>query len=172
MPFTKEEISAIEKLAHNLKIDQNYRNNVVKNCPVCGHNVQDRTISLYKELIGAVYKIYVWCGQHKTHEFDIKDVKDMMGKNEYARFGDMVRFGGLVYKPKENGSSSRKGLFGLNMARCKEFFRGDREIPVYIVINQITGEILESKDVKIGHFPELKTYLDEKGLYDYEKKAN
>lgn len=167
--FTEIEIQAIEKLRSNLIENTNYRNNIVKHCPVCNSNVQDRNVALYKELIGKLYKVYVWCGQHRCHEFKMDDIKDMLDKNAYARFGDLVRFGGLVYKPKDDDGDHQKGLYGLNMARCKEFFNKQREIPVQITLNQITNEIIDSKYVKVDEFPELLTFLNEKGVYDYER---
>ena len=169
MSFTPEEIKAIEKLKDNLIMNDMYRNEIVKRCPVCNSNIQDRNVALYKELIKSLYKVYVWCGQHRVHEFEMNDIKDFLDKNDYARFGDLVRFGGLVYRPKDDDGDKHKGLFGLNMARCKEFFRGEREIPVQITLNQITNEIVNAKYIKVDQFPKLYEFLTEKGIYDYEK---
>lgn len=167
--FTKEEIQAIEKLRKNLIENAKYRNEVVKHCPVCSNNVQDRNVALFKELIGKLYKVYVWCGQNRRHEFKMDDIKDMLDKNAYARFGDLVRFGGLVYKRKDDDGEKQKGLYGLNMSRCKEFFNKKRDIPVQITLNQITNEIIAEKRIFVDEFPELSTFLSEKGVYDYEK---
>lgn len=93
---------------------------------------------------------------------------EFLGKSDYARFGDLVRFGGLVYKPKDKGGETRKALFGINMARAKEFFSGTREIPVQITLNQITGEIIDSHYVKVNDFPSLSKFIKANGLYDYE----
>jgi len=138
-------------------------------CPTCGHNIKDRKVTLYKELISALYEIYKWCGEKEVHEFETKDIKHLLSKNNYARFGDLVRFGGVVYKPKDEHGKSRKALFGLNMKRAKEFFAGKRDIPIQITLNQITNEIVESHYVTVRDFPKLIELLDEKGLYDYEK---
>lgn len=148
---------------HKLLNDREYRNNI-SNCPVCGSNIQDRTVSLYKGLIQALYDVYCWCGKERRHEFDTKDIKHLLGKNEYARFGDLVRFGGLVYKRE-------KAQYGLNMKRCKDFFHGDYKIPVQITLNQITNEIIDRHDVSVGEFPDLAFFLNERGLYDYEKEV-
>lgn len=168
MPFSEVEIQAINKLRENMIRNDKYRNEVVKNCPVCGHNVQDRDLCLFQELIDKLYEVYCWCGANKTHEFEMRQIKHLLGKNEYARFGDLVRFGGIVYKPDQDGHS-RKGLFGINMARAKEFFAGKRKIPVVLTLNQITNKVIASQYVDINHFPRLSAYLNEHGLYDPEK---
>jgi hypothetical protein len=149
--------------------DREYRNKLGR-CPICNGNIADRKVALFQELILALYKIYCWCGEKRRHEFETKEIKHMLSKNDYARFGDLVRFGGIVYKPKGEDNKSRKAWFGINMARAKEFFHGDREIPVQITLNQITNEIIESKYVKVNEIPQLVTYLGEHGLYDYEKE--
>lgn len=144
--------------------------NEIKTCPCCGSNIQDRKVTLYKGLVDALYKVYRWCGANKRHEFEMKEIKDLLGKNEYARFGDLVRFGGLVYKPKEEGKS-RKALYGLNMARAKEFFSGVRPIPVQIVLNQITNEIVSKTDCYVGEFPTLLSLLNKGGLFDEQMEV-
>ncbi len=145
--------------------------NELKHCPICNGNIADRQVALFQELILALYKVYCWCGEKRKHEFETHEILHLLGKNEYARFGDLVRFGGIVYKPKDDTGNSRKAWFGINMARAKEFFNGDREIPVQITLNQITNEIIESKYVKVNEIPQLMTYLGEHGLYDYEKNV-
>jgi len=143
-----------------------------KQCPICRSNVKDRAISVYKELIEALYEVYKYCGKHRKHEFEMKDIKSLLGKNEYARFGDLVRFGGIVYKPKDADGNSRKAWYGLNMKRARAFFAGEYDIPAQIKINQITDETIEkSERLKIGHFENLKYFLDNYGLYDYEKEV-
>lgn len=141
--------------------------NEMGECPYCGASIKDRKVALYKGLIDALYKIYCWCGKHKRHEFETKEIKDFLGKNEYARFGDLVRFGGIVYKPKVEGESS-KAVFGINMVRAKEFFSGQRDIPLQITLDQISGEIIDEIRGKVGDFPELSEFITSNGLYDYE----
>lgn len=142
--------------------------NEIKQCPFCNSPIADRRVSLYKELIDALYRVYCWCGKNKRHEFEMKDVRDLLGKMEYARFGDFVRFGGLIYRPKVEGKSKR-GMYGLNMARSKEFFAGTRDIPVQIILDQITNEIISEVRCKVNDFPELSRLIGKEGLYDYEK---
>lgn len=145
----------------------NEKRNEIKRCPCCNGNIEDRKISLYKELVNSLYKVYVWLGERRIHEFEMKDIKHLLGKNEYARFGDLVRFGGVVYRPKEDGNS-RKAFYGMNMARAKEFFAGTRTIPVQITLNQITNEIVSQVDCYYDEFPSLVDYLKQHGLFDYE----
>jgi hypothetical protein len=145
------------------------KRNEIEFCPVCGANIKDRTVSLYKGLIDALYKIYCWCGEKRRHEFETKEIKHMLGMNEYARFGDLIRFGGIVYKPEGENKTHEKAHFGINMGRARDFFKGEYKIPMQITLNQITNEIIEATYVKVSDFPELLELITEKGLYDYEK---
>ncbi len=141
--------------------------NHMGNCPYCNGSIKDRKVAIYKGLVDSLYKVYQWCGKKGRHEFRMHDIRDLLGKNEYNRFGDLVRFGGIVYKPKLYGKSE-KAKYGINMQRAKEFFNGQREIPLQIVLDQISGEVLSSVNGKIGDFPELYKFLKENGLYDHE----
>jgi hypothetical protein len=138
--------------------------NKICRCPVCNSKISDRIISLYSGLINTLYKVYCWCGEKRRHEFENKDVQHFFNKNDYARFGDLIRFGGLVYKPE-----NKKGSYGINMSRAKEFFEGKRKIPVQIVLNQITNEIVAATYVYVYDFPNILELLNKDGLYDYEK---
>lgn len=162
-PFTQEFYGLQSEYKNNTEL-----RNRVGNCQLCGQNIKDRTVTLYRGLIDALYEIYCWCGQKRVHEFRTKDIKHMLGKNEYARFGDLVRFGGIVYKPKTEDKKSEKAYFGINMARAKEFFAGQREIPLQITLNQLTNEIIDAHYVTVKDFPDLVQLLNEKGLYDYQ----
>lgn len=142
--------------------------NEIKRCPFCDSCIKDRKVTIYKELIAALYKVYKWCGQHRKHDFEMKEIRHLLGRNEYARFGDLVRFGGLIYKPKMYGKS-RKAWYGLNMARAKEFFNNQRTIPVQIILNQITNEIVAEVPCFARDFPTLQTLIGADGLYDHEK---
>ena len=141
--------------------------NGIGHCPYCNANIKDRKIALYKKLVDTLYQIYCWCGKNRRHEFHTKDIRHLLGKIEYTRFGDFVRFGGIVYKPKVDGESE-KALFGINMARAKEFFSGQRDIPLQITVDQITGEIVDEVRGKVGDFPELSAFIKSNGLYDHE----
>jgi len=136
-------------------------------CPYCDSNIKDRKVALYKELINSLYRIYCWCGRERKHEFEVKEIRQFLGKVEYTRFNNLVRFGGILYKPKINGESKR-ALFGINMKRAKDFFNGKSDIPVQIVLDQITNEIIGEIRCKVDEFPELHLLLTTNGVYDYE----
>ena len=143
------------------------KRNVLKKCPYCNSAIQDRKASLHKQLIDALYRVYCWCGKNRKHEFHTKDIKHLLGKTEYNRFGDLVRMGGIIYRPKVEGKS-KKAFYGIHMGRAKEFFNGQRDIPIQITLDQITGEILGEVRGKIGEFPDIQAFLTKEGLYDHE----
>lgn len=155
------ENQAIKQKVHDLR-------NEIGKCPFCNSCISDRKVSLYKELVDALYRVYCWLGQKRKHDFEMKEIRHLLGRNEYARFGDLVRFGGLIYKPKLYGKT-KKAYYGLNMARAKEFFAGNRTIPIQITLDQITNEIVGEVPCHVYDFPKLKELLRKDGLYDYEK---
>lgn len=151
-----------------LLTDAAFRNHI-KNCPMCGQSVEDRVITIYEDLIDQLYAIYCWCGEKKRHEFTTKEIKHLLNHNGYARFGDFVKCsGGILYRPEVDGKTT-KGVYGLNMARAKAFFRGEREMPMQVSLNQLTNEKRVLRTAKIGDFPTLTALLNEKGLYDHER---
>lgn len=127
-------------------------------CPLCNANIKDRTVALFKELVDSLYSVYCWCRKNQIHEFSMKEIRCFLDRNCYARWSDLCRFGGIVYKVD-------KTQYGINMERAKAFFNGTYKIPVEIVINQITGETISRKDVDITHFPKLRERLNNEGLY-------
>jgi hypothetical protein len=128
-------------------------------CPECGHVIEQREISLYKGLFEALAKVYSWCVDKNIHEFTMKDIRGMIGHNEYARFGDWVFFSGLVYK-------QGKARYGLNMERCGEFLRGDKEIVIAGWKDPITRQFTPSRYGKRHDIPGLEHFLDSNGLFD------
>jgi hypothetical protein len=128
------------------------KRNILKKCPCCNGNIKDRTITLYTSLIKSLYTVCKWCRENDVHEFEMNKIKHLLSKNEYARFGDLVRFGGIVYKKE-------KASYGINMPRAVEFFAGKRQIPLYLVINQITNEVVESKMGYVQEIKPLKEWL-------------
>jgi len=164
----RPQVYELSSLACRLRSDSDLRNHM-RRCPTCNSNIEDRFVTLYRGLIDALYRVYRWCAQSRRNTFETREIKHLLGKNEYARFGDLVRFGGIVYKPKDEDGKSRKALFGINMERAREFFAGTRQIPIQIVLNQITNQIEESRYVTVDDFPELKDLLREDGLFDHQK---
>jgi hypothetical protein len=143
---------------------QEYRNQVIEQrneigrCPLCGANIQDRTIALFKELVMDLYKVYRQCELRNNYYFTMKDIRNLLTKNTYARFGDLVRFSGLVFKINKHN-------YGINQTRCEQFFKGELEIPVELTINQIDNSIVSKKCVSIKHFPNLIELLNKDCLY-------
>lgn len=142
--------------------------NEIGACPVCHSNIKDRKITIFKSLIDSLYKIYCWCGEKRIHEFEMKDVRHFLDHSGYSCFNNLVRFGGIVYRPDLDGAPNA-GKYGINMGRARAFFKGEYKIPVQIVIDQITNERIAATYISIHDVPELYTLLNRHGLYDYEK---
>lgn len=145
--------------------------NEIKRCPMCDHNVEDRQIAIYEELVNQLYAIYCWCGEHKIHEFKMGDIKHLLDKNGYTRFNDLIQCSnGILYRPvSDEGAALKKGHYGMHMARAKDFFKGGRTIHLQISMNQITGDWKVLKEVKVGEIPQLRMLLDREGIYDWER---
>lgn len=126
----------------------------------CGHThqINEREITMYKGLVTALWRVFRWCEQKNIHEFKICDVRHLYDQVSYSRFGDWEKFGGLVYKEK-------RGKYGLNMQRCREFFAGKYKIPRIIYKNPITKEETPGEYVTIKELPYLKKFLDENNQY-------
>jgi hypothetical protein len=129
-------------------------------CPTCGQSVNEREISLFRELISAWIEVFKWCEEKNKFEFDRKQVKHLIRTdNIIARFGDLVWFG-LVYK---NG----KAHYGINRQYAIEFITGKRKVYTRVYKNPLTKEIKKyEEDCKFIHeFPKLGTLLDENKEY-------
>jgi hypothetical protein len=143
--------------------------NLLKHCPLCDHNIEDREIAIYQELVGQLYKIYVWCGEHRTHEFSMKDIKHLLDSNGYARFNDLIQCSnGILYRPQGDEQAKRNGKYGMNMGRARAFFKGERTVHLQISMNQITGDWTVLKEVKVADIPSLSTFLTKSGVYEYD----
>lgn len=143
--------------------------NEIKACPICNSNIEDRVITIFAGMIDVLYDIYKWCGKNQRHEFKMSDVRQFMDHNVYTRFGDFVRCScGIIYRPSDVDKKKTKGEYGMNMARAKEFFRGQRSMPMQIRMNQITGEKEVLQESLVGGFPSLSNLINKEGLYDHE----
>lgn len=118
----------------------------------------NRVISLYKGLVTALWEVFKWCEEKGIHEFEMANIKHLLGKNEYARFGDLVMFSGLVYK-------KGKGNYGLNIERCGAFFSGVEPIAIELEKNPLSGELTQKRWARINEIPSLLTFLDENWRY-------
>lgn len=131
-------------------------------CPHCGQKIRgERQIALYSGLVFTLKRVYQWCKESDKHEFSRKDIKGLFIKNENdtARFGDLVMFGGLVYK-------HGKGKYGLNMERCRDFFLDKYEIPTIIWKKGAT--IRKENYKKLSEIPNLLSLLDNESNYKVE----
>ena len=137
----------------------------VVRCEHCNSIISRHKVSLYYMLVIALRNVHLWCLENKRHEFKMKDVRHLFENVQYARFGDWVMFGGLVYK---NG----KGHYGLNIERCEAFFSGRYPIPMDVWKDPVTGEIEPVEPRKyINQIPKLAQFLDGDGQYIAEYKV-
>ena len=133
-------------------------------CPHCGRIIDKREIGLFAGMVVALRDAYEFCARGGIHEFEMKQVRDMMDRNAYARFGDWVMFGGLVYK-------RGKAKYGLNMERCAAFFRNEYQIPTKIIKDPLLNTI-DLQDYRyMKNIPNLSELLDENGLYKAQYHA-
>jgi hypothetical protein len=130
-----------------------------KLCSQCGQNISERQIALYRGLVSTLWRVYKWAKGKEIHEFQRKDIKHLFSnENDTARFGDLVMFGGLVYK-------HRKGVYGLNLERCSAFFQGTYKIPTIIWKNPVTKELRKEDYKNIKQIPDIMELLNEDGEY-------
>jgi hypothetical protein len=143
------------------------KRNEIKACPLCNHNIEDRKIAVYEELVVQLYRIYRWCGENRRHEFKMSDLRQFLDHNGYARFNDLIQCSnGILYRPDKD---RKRGNYGMHMARAKEFFAGIRPIHLQISINQITGEWVILREATVDEIPSLNEILTKEGMYDYER---
>jgi len=132
-------------------------------------NITLREIALYRGLISALARVYRYVINRglDSYYFTRKEIKELLkNENDTARFGDLVWFGGLVFKTK-------KAHYGMNMERCRDFFRGEHEIPTRVWKNPVTDELVKAEDYRlIGQIPGILEKLDEEGFYvsNYKRK--
>jgi hypothetical protein len=160
-----KQIELEDLIRHNNQIQEQSinENECVKRCPTCGRITSNREISLYRGIISALARVYQYViKRNDGYCFTRKEVKHLFhNENDTARFGDLVMFGGLVFKKS-------KAHYGLNMERCINFFSGEYSIPTKIIKNSMTNELTFLDYKKIHEIPKLTELLDEYGFY----KAN
>ena len=129
-------------------------------CPHCGQVISIREIALYRGLIGALYRVFSWAkARGGDYRFTRKGIKHLLrNENDTARFGDLVMFGGLVFK-------EGKAHYGLNFERCEAFFRGQYKIPMRILKDPITGNLTPEEYKTINEIPGITKFLDGEGTY-------
>ena len=129
-------------------------------CPLCGSTVSERGIALYRGLVLSLGRVYLYVQRRGGgYRFSRKEVKGLFrNENDTARFGDLVMFGGLVFK-------EGKAKYGLNMERCEQFFNNQYRIPTKIWKNPVTGELRKEDYRTLSEIPGLHEMLDEDGFY-------
>ena len=130
----------------------------IDRCPHCHSIVSEREIALDRTMVSAMWKVFVWCKEKGVHEFQTRDVIHLFSKTQYARFGDTIYFGGIVYKHS-------KAHYGINMERAEEFFKNRYAVPRSIWKNPVTKEIRKTEDIVLRQVPHLSQLIDEDGYY-------
>jgi hypothetical protein len=141
-------------------------------CPICGvqHSPDIRVVTLYRGILQALFRVYQYVRRRGGgYLFTRKEINHLLAgnANHTARFGDLVMFGGLVFKP-EKGSRAH---YGLNMERCEAFFKGSYEIPMKVLKDPVTGAIEATEYKTIKDIPNILTLLDEEGFYKPEYRS-
>lgn len=162
---TKEDVrnslGGIKKWIHTNRNDLGY-------CPMCNAHIEDRTESIYAELIASLYRVMRWCETNERHEFKMTDIRHLLGQINYTRFGNLVHYGGVVYPIKNEDGKRMRGHFGLNIERAKEVFANQRAFPLAKTYDMITGECIAETCVFVRELPSLKQFLDSDGIYHPE----
>lgn len=133
-----------------------------KSCPMCGQSVNERKIQLTAEMVSMMLDVYKWCLENGKHEFERKEIKHLIKTETMtARFGDLVWFGGLMYKKE-------KGKWGMNMERTRGFFNKNFSIPTVVYLDPLTKEHEFAEEKWVHQVKGIKCFLDEHGEYIIE----
>lgn len=131
-------------------------------CPKCGRSINSREIAIFASLVNALFTVWKECQEKGKYTFTRKEVKILFAGNENitARFGDMVLFGGILYHPDK-----KKGEYGFNIERAKQFFSGNLVIPTRGIKNPLTKEIVFSDHRYIHQIKGLQAFLNDNQEY-------
>lgn len=132
-------------------------------CPFCNSHIEDRTETLYKELIVALYRVVQWCKYNNKSEFEMLQVKDLMDKSAYSRWGNLIHYEVGVAK-YNNGN---KEVFRIDIPLLEDIFKNRRTLIVKRKVNMITKETIKGseKRVYLKEMAVLKDFLDSYGNY-------
>lgn len=131
-------------------------------CPHCGGEVifeePERQVAIFKELIDALWRVYMYMENKNTYFFTRKDINHLLKTaNENARFGDLMYFGDLIFKEK-------KGVYGIKKSECAQFFAGETAIPTIVWVKD--KKIVTRRNLrKVDEIPGLVTLLNQDGEY-------
>lgn len=131
-----------------------------KRCPTCGHIVENRVLHLNKTLVKALYRVWRWCEEKNRFEFERKEIAHLLLPSEtmVASFGDLMYFGGLLYRPEHN---KRRGHWAINRERAELFFSGKARLFTRVVIDRISNEIIEKTEpMHLKEVPDITEFLD------------
>lgn len=135
-------------------------------CCMCGKRTGQREVALFKGMVVELWKVLKWCEEKGRFEFKRKEINYLLGQVGYARFGDWIYFGGLVYK-------KGKGEYGLNVERCNDFFSGKGQIPLSIWKDAKTKKIAEYGELgKINQVKGVVEFLDSDNLFVAKYRNN
>lgn len=131
---------------------------VVKRCPTCNHIVDDRVLRLNQTLITALFRVWRWCEDKGRFRFDRKEIAHLLtGETMVATFGDLMYFGGILYRPE----GGKRGEWAINRERAMLFFANKNSIYTRIVFDRVTNEIIEKTEpLFLRQIPKLTEFLD------------
>lgn len=132
-------------------------------CTQCGQNVSIRELNLYSGMVMSLIRIEKWCNEKGVHEFIRKDIEHLLEKNEKARFGDWVYFGGIIY-------SRGKGKWGINLPRAEQFLNGQLEIYTRAEINPLNKDVQLFDKRTVHGIKNLKEFLDNDNYFQAKYK--
>lgn len=110
-------------------------------CPTCHQSINERRITLFYDLVPALYAVMKWCQYHNTYSFGRTDIKHLFkNENQSARFGDLPKIcPQLIRSPK-------RGEYQINTINCVSFFKGNICIPTVIYHDPLTGQYRTDPD--------------------------
>lgn len=142
-----------------------------KRCPCCGQKEKPewREIALYKGLVVALDQIYRWCKEKGIHEFRMADIRHLINQVDYSRLNDLVRIGGLLYRPD---GEAKRGYYGMNMERVHDFLSGKTTVPERVWKSSKGNGIRPEGSITARQVKGAAEYLDEQGIYKAEYRES
>jgi hypothetical protein len=135
-------------------------------CPTCRQSINEREITLFSDLVKALWKVAQWCEQRDRSTFTRKEVKHLFtNENQSARFGDLVLFGSLVRR-------TRKGAYLIDRAAVDAFFSGRLRVPSVVHKNPLTGSVTVKQSAYITEIRNLSDLLTNDGEFIARYRAS
>ncbi len=133
----------------------------IKKCHCCGSTLSTRSISLYKGMVEALWRVFKYTEEKGQTRFTRKEIKHLLvgNENNTARFGDWVMFGNLIHK-------EGRGRYIINRDMCERYFSNEYAIPNTIWKDPISGEVVEREDYRYARDTKsIREFLDEDDMY-------